>query len=60
MWKVYTCTRTFNVKGMYLKADIEETVYMILVPKFNNNEQNKYDHLVKSDFLSIDLPQLPL
>ena len=40
-------TRTFDVKGAYLKADIEEEVYMIL-PKFDNNEPNKYVKLIKN------------
>ena len=45
--KTNMITRVFDVKGAYLKADIEEEVYMIL-PKFDPTEPTKYVKLVKN------------
>jgi hypothetical protein len=40
-------TRTFDVKGAYLKADIEEEVYMIL-PKYDYSQPSTYVKLTKN------------
>ena len=39
--------RTFDVKGAYLKSDIDQEIYMLL-PKMNNNDTSQYVRLNKS------------